>query len=853
METCAFSLLKRLFDTPNLLAFFKDLPEQAWLPHVNQKDYQGDWDVLPLRCASEHSDAHPILQAFSISHGEQWHDLPVLANNILWQILTDYLQCPIKSARLMRLDAGACIKPHVDDGLSLESGEVRLHLPLQTDDALHFFVDDKRVPMQVGELWYINAEKCHWVENKGQQARVNLVIDCEVNDWLREQIGKPESQLSLSNQYLHQFALNLLESQNAGEAKDLIDPLLERLCETVDLELHPDGFRDEDASETCFGKAVSLTTAAQCAEDPERGRVFIQGLYQAIHDQLTIKPSEPVQVLYAGTGPFAWLILPLLTLFTPKQLQVTLLDIHQESLDKLSLLFDLFGFHGHVAEWVCADATSWQPKEPQVFDLIVSETMKHLLQQEPQVQVFTHLQQFLAASGQLIPNDIVLDAWLEVSEPTESMHCRYLGPLFSLNRKTAKQLFEGDRSLLCGRLQLPEFEPSLMRLKLTTKIQVYKNHWLGESQSQLTLPRYKTAWLTSNSEVGFQYVQGAFPDFVFDFPECEFDVADSDNLSCCGIYHLRRLWDKTQQTKWRKSEPRFASEWLLDNAVLDCCGIGLEPGIQALYHSKTFNEFSAFIEQEITASSVEIDDINAKLKAFDSNEVRDESKHGLPLSSGDDFLSNEQRRFWEENGYVIIPRVLSAEQCAASRALIWGELGADENNVSTWYHSHNKMQKIMLQLFRHPVLDANRCSPKISRAFEALWGRKDLVMTTDRVGFNPPETDTWRFPGPDLHWDLDLSKPISFATQGLIYLTDTDEQQGAFSCVPGFHLQIDSWLKEQTGEDLQRQDWSQWPVKKIAAKAGDLIIWHHALPHGASANKMKYPRMVQYINCYPVK
>ncbi|MGZ0787900.1 phytanoyl-CoA dioxygenase family protein [Pseudomonas saponiphila] len=38
----------------------------------------------------------------------------------------------------------------------------------------------------------------------------------------------------------------------------------------------------------------------------------------------------------------------------------------------------------------------------------------------------------------------------------------------------------------------------------------------------------------------------------------------------------------------------------------------------------------------------------------------------------------------------------------------------------------------------------------------------------------------------------------------------------------------------------------------MAAKAGDLIIWHHALPHGASPNRGTLPRMVQYINFYPM-
>ena len=37
----------------------------------------------------------------------------------------------------------------------------------------------------------------------------------------------------------------------------------------------------------------------------------------------------------------------------------------------------------------------------------------------------------------------------------------------------------------------------------------------------------------------------------------------------------------------------------------------------------------------------------------------------------------------------------------------------------------------------------------------------------------------------------------------------------------------------------------------IAADAGDLIIWHQALPHGATPNLGPSPRVVQYLNMFP--
>lgn len=677
------------------------------------------------------------------------------------------------------------------------------------------------------------------------------------------QSSERELEQSVNVVALTQFANALLLSTSAGESKRLIDPILEQLCQITAVELHPEYFLDTEASTTPFGKAVSLTTAAQCAEDPERGRVFIQGIYQAIQDKLALNPQRPIQILYAGTGPFAWLLLPLLPLFSASQIQVTLLDIHPASLDKVTKLIEHFDLADRVLEFVCADATVWQPEAVVKFDVIASETMKHLLQQEPQVQIFSHLQAYLADDGVLIPQNIELDAWLECRTVQDLAETHYLGPLFSLNLQTARLLADGDRSFLAGTLLLPDFSPSAVTLKFTTSIQVYGNSTLSENQSQLTLPRYRRKqWLKPLSCLAFRYEQGAHPDFVFDVIDQKPVLVSSDDLSCLGIYHLQRLWQKIQLRKRGESFTELVNEWHLDKTLLDLCGIGLEPGLRALYQNDHQSAFVAFIQQIAKLTAADIAGINQQLSAISHGltlsvtmpEVDDLNSIEVEDSNPAALLSESQLNFWRSEGYLVIPHVLTAEQCAATRDFIWQQLGANEQEPATWYQAHEFMQKIMLQLFRHPQLDANRQVPKIRQVFEQLWQRTDLVMTTDRVSFNPPETPTWRFPGPDMHWDMPLQLPVEFGTQGLIYLTDTSVDQGAFSCVPGFHLKIEEWLRSQSKSDieLQQQDWSRWPVKPIAAKAGDLIIWHHALPHGASPNRAKLPRMVQYINMYPL-
>lgn len=161
---------------------------ETWVDHVNKNDYRGSWDVLPLRCQRQHVNAHPILQGFAIADGDDWENLPVLDQCPAIAAIFNQLQCPIKAARLMRLKAGAEIKPHRDHQLSIEYGEARLHLPIHTSNAVSFLVSNKKIPMQAGELWYFNADQVHEVYNRGSEDRINLVIDCIANDWLCEKI-----------------------------------------------------------------------------------------------------------------------------------------------------------------------------------------------------------------------------------------------------------------------------------------------------------------------------------------------------------------------------------------------------------------------------------------------------------------------------------------------------------------------------------------------------------------------------------------------------------------------------------------------------------------------------------------
>lgn len=176
-----FAKLSLSLDIPRLQSEVKAL-SQSWSPHFNIKHYEGGWTVLPLRAPGGKADQ--IIP--DLINDAAYMDTPLMESCGAVKELLQQMHCPLLSVRFLNLQAGAIIKPHRDHELAFENGEARLHFPVFTNDAVEFFVEEELVRMREGDCWYINANLTHSVANKGDKDRIHLVVDCEVNDWLRD-------------------------------------------------------------------------------------------------------------------------------------------------------------------------------------------------------------------------------------------------------------------------------------------------------------------------------------------------------------------------------------------------------------------------------------------------------------------------------------------------------------------------------------------------------------------------------------------------------------------------------------------------------------------------------------------
>jgi ectoine hydroxylase-related dioxygenase (phytanoyl-CoA dioxygenase family) len=290
---------------------------------------------------------------------------------------------------------------------------------------------------------------------------------------------------------------------------------------------------------------------------------------------------------------------------------------------------------------------------------------------------------------------------------------------------------------------------------------------------------------------------------------------------------LLNLWKRTCTSSFKEESNENSTEtWTKEIAELYALGIGMEETLRFLYFNKpSLQEFENWISQFEKAASKSTNNFITE-----------------------DVLTAEDLMFWKENGYVVVPNVISKQQCVETQKAIFGFLNMSASDPSTWYQNHKDMRGLMLLFTHHLTLDANRETPKIRRAYEQLYNSTEIYKTIDKVSFNPPETNQFHFLGSKLHWDVSLTQPIPFCLQGLLYLTDCGPNDGAFHCVPGFHNKIESWLNNLPDEINPREEaLKTFKPSPVLGKAGDFVIWHQALPHCATPNYGTSPRMVQYI------
>ncbi len=279
---------------------------------------------------------------------------------------------------------------------------------------------------------------------------------------------------------------NLLLATNKYKA------ILNQLCgEEMDVDA---GRADLEFSN---GKALGTYWAAMCLDDLLRTRQFIRGIDAAIKDKL--KTQDQLHILYAGTGPFATLILPLLLRNHKQNIHYTLVEVNPLSFKMLQNVISKLALEDYNITLVQADATTYKIDSQQAPDIIISETMQNALAKEQQVSIFLNLMKQVKPETLFIPEKIelflgLLPKGISESEVTPN-HYHKAKKIFELSTEAVFSELQNKAQQL-GETVFQKTQTVLNKdilekyniLFLLTEIQVYKDTKINITESGLTTP-----------------------------------------------------------------------------------------------------------------------------------------------------------------------------------------------------------------------------------------------------------------------------------------------------------------------------------------------------------------------------
>lgn len=261
------------------------------------------------------------------------------------------------------------------------------------------------------------------------------------------------------------------------------------------------------------GLAVSPKAAGGCSLDAARTSKFLRGIYAALLEAQKRFPNGPIEILYAGCGPFATLAIPLTTRFTAQQIQLTLVDIHPRAVEFAERTFLAFGLSEYVRDYIQGDAASYVHRG--ALHMVITETMQKALSKEPQVAITLNLVPQLCRGGILIPEKVAVDVFLcdlrkefSVSAAGSNERSSSSGALepdrvrikigrafeltaekaFELARMRGQNDFCVDPRLPSAVIDVPAKVDAEFDFILSTTITVFESVVLGEYESGLTHP-----------------------------------------------------------------------------------------------------------------------------------------------------------------------------------------------------------------------------------------------------------------------------------------------------------------------------------------------------------------------------
>ena len=239
-------------------------------------------------------------------------------------------------------------------------------------------------------------------------------------------------------------------------------------------------------------------------------------------------------------------------------------------------------------------------------------------------------------------------------------------------------------------------------------------------------------------------------------------------------------------------------------------------------------------------------------------------------------LSKQELTQFEETGYLLLPGLIPKETATKAEAAMWRMMGMDADNPDSWGHFKRphlagfymeKMgdgKRIELYGVTNPDVLAC-CTPDYRTIIKQLASRypeiphcecqhPDGIWALNQF----PVSDEWKSPPPHLDGgfrDLRLD-PGTFRVTSLTYLTDVNLHGGTTIIWPEGPQRIREFRKKNPefsnhvrDVDAQIKKMDLGEPMEVVAKQGDVLFFHHLLPHCGTMNVGSAPRFAIRYMC----
>ena len=217
-----------------------------------------------------------------------------------------------------------------------------------------------------------------------------------------------------------------------------------------------------------------------------------------------------------------------------------------------------------------------------------------------------------------------------------------------------------------------------------------------------------------------------------------------------------------------------------------------------------------------------------------------------------------------EHGYVVIPAILTPDECTAMQTEVWAwleslDVGITRDNVDTWAPKHwiSMIHGIIkgYGVGQQPFMWKLRTHKRVQRVFQKLWGTKHLVCSFDGMSIHRPKELVPSIQGATKRADAD--KPTSWmhvdhtpenphqSVQSFVSLYENTAEDGCLMVYDGSHKLFDELFA--TKQQKPRDNWYRYTPEdhawmqdrgcklvRVAAPIGSMVLWNSKTVHSSA-------------------